>query len=357
MTFSSPDRIERPGTLDSDLSSDHSTDLSSDLSPRLAAELASSDLFRHGFTEAEKLAPDQRWSRYDEPGVLTGPEPVPDWVITDDGAIDTEFGILKSGKEADVFLVERSLSSTSAALRQAQEAQWVQAQEAQWAQAQEAQWAQNAQGSHDGPGAEVPVTPRSTVLAAKRYRPLDNRQFRRDTSYTESRRVRNSRDRRAIAKGTKHGRAVQSTQWAAAEFATLCDLWSIGVPVPYPIQLDGDEILMEFITTADGAGAPRLAQLRPDHDQLVNYWEQLYRAMAVLAGRQQTHGDLSAYNLLAEDDRLVIIDLPQVVDIVGNPHGMDFLARDCRNVCAWFTARGLELDADKVLAELISYAW
>jgi RIO kinase 1 len=114
---------------------------------------------------------------------------------------------------------------------------------------------------------------------------------------------------------------------------------------------------MEYIRTADGETAPRLAQTRPDPDRLRAYWEQLHQAMAVLAGRQQTHGDLSPYNMLAADDRLVIIDLPQVVDVVGNPNGMDFLARDCRNVCSWFTARGLELDADQLLAELISYAW
>jgi RIO kinase 1 len=160
-----------------------------------------------------------------------------------------------------------------------------------------------------------------------------------------------------MTKHTRHGRSVEAGQWAGAEFGVLCDLWEAGLPVPYPVQLDGTEILMEFITVADGSGAPRLAQTRPDHDRLREYWEQLHQAMAVLAGRQQTHGDLSAYNLLAADDRLVIIDLPQVTDIVGNPHGMEFLARDCRNVCSWFSNRGLELDADELLAELTSYAW
>ena len=269
------------------------------------------DPFSFAFQPVE-LEPGERWSTYDDPGIVTGPEPVPDWVITDAGAIESDLGTLKSGKEADVFLVER----------------------------------------------QTALEPRRTsVMAAKRYRTGDHRQFQRSTDYTESRRMRNSRDRRAIAKGSRHGRAVQDVQWAAAEFATLADLWSAGLPVPYPVQLDGNEILMEFITTADGNGAPRLAQVRPDPDQLRDYWDQLHRAMAVLAGRQQAHGDLSPYNLLAEDDRLVIIDLPQVVDIVGNPNGMEFLARDCRNVCSWFTARGLELDAEDLLAELTSYAW
>ena len=269
-------------------------------------------VFDFAFEALDDIGPGQRWSRYDDPGIPIGPEPVPDWVITDQ-AIDTELGILKTGKEADVYLIERSLPP----------------------------------GQGD----------RAVVMAAKRYRSPDQRQFHRDTSYTESRRTRNSRDRRAMVKHTRHGRSVEAGQWAAAEFGVLCDLWQAGVPVPYPVQLDGTEILMEFITTADGSGAPRLAQTRPGPDLLDSYWEQLHQAMRVLAGRQQAHGDLSAYNILVAGDRLVIIDLPQVTDIVGNPHGMDFLARDCRNVCDWFSRRGLELDADDLLAELISYAW
>ena len=279
---------------------------------------APADVFAFAFEDlGDHLDPDQRWSRYDDPGIPIGPEPVPDWVITDQ-AIDTELGILKTGKEADVYLIERAVPD---ALRRAQ-------------------------------GSPEPV-----VMAAKRYRSPEQRQFHRDTSYTESRRTRNSRDRRAMAKHTSHGRSVEAGQWAGAEFGTLCDLWLAGVPVPYPVQLDDNEILMEFITTSDGSGAPRLAQTRPEPDLLAIYWEQLHEAMRVLAARQQAHGDLSAYNILVAEERLVIIDLPQVTDIVGNPHGMDFLARDCRNVCDWFSRRGLALDADDLLAELVSYAW
>lgn len=266
-------------------------------------------LFDFEFVETDELVDGQRWSRYDEAGVLTGPEPVPDWVITDSAAIDTELGILKTGKEADVFLLERATERAS------------------------------------------------TKLAAKRYRDADHRQFHRDTGYTESRRTRNSRDRRAMAKHTAHGRAVQAGQWASAEFATLCSMWEAGLPVPYPIQLDEAEIVMELILDTEGEVAPRLARTRPTPQLLRTYWDQLHQAMVVLAGRQLTHGDLSPFNLLATGERLVIIDVPQVVDIVGNPNGMDFLARDCRNVCSWFGARGLDLDADALLAELTSYAW
>ena len=96
---------------------------------------------------------------------------------------------------------------------------------------------------------------------------------------------------------------------------------------------------MEWITV-DGETAPRLAQTRPDPALLWVYFEQLREAVATMAQAGLVHGDLSAYNILAAGDRLVIIDLPQVVDLVGNPQGMDFLLRDLANVCGWFRSRG-----------------
>ena len=257
----------------------------------------------------DDLGPGQRWSTWDDIGITAGPEPWPDWVITESAAVDTELGILKTGKEADVFLLERATAD------------------------------------------------RSVVLAAKRYRSTQHRLFHRDAGYTEGRSMRNSRDRRAAAKGTRHGRTVQAGQWALAEFGYLADLWSAGLPVPYPVQLDDVEILMEFITLADGSGAPRLAQTRPDRALLETYWEQLTEAMRAMAARGLTHGDLSAFNLLATEDRIVLIDLPQAVDIVSNPQGMDYLARDCRNVAAWFSARGLDVDGEELLGDLVAYAW
>jgi RIO kinase 1 len=261
------------------------------------------------FVEQPELGAGQRWSTWDDIGVLAGPEPWPDWLVTADAAVDTELGILKTGKEADVFLLERATED------------------------------------------------RAVVLAAKRYRSHDQRMFHRDSGYTEGRKLRNTRDRRAMAKGTSWGRTVQAGQWAKAEFEYLSQFWSAGLPVPYPVQLDGTEILMELVTLQDGSSAPRLAQTRPDRALLEVYWEQLRQAMTVLAGSGLAHGDLSAFNLLATEDRIVMIDVPQVVDVVGNPQGIDFLARDCRNVCSWFTARGLQLDADALLGELVAHAW
>jgi RIO kinase 1 len=234
-----------------------------------------------------------RWSTWD--GATHGPRPRPSWVITEHGAVDTELGVLKSGKEADVHLVERA----------------------------------------------VPDTSRRVLLAAKRYRTADHRMFHRDAAYMEGRRVRRSRETRAMARRTAFGRDLLSGQWAAAEFDALARLWADGVAVPYPVQLAGTELLLEFVGDPDGTAAPRLAQLRPDPDQLADLWRQLVDALRGLARRGLTHGDLSAYNLLVHADRLVLIDLPQVVDVVGNPQGPTFLARDVAQVAEWFAARGL----------------
>ena len=103
----------------------------------------------------------------------------------------------------------------------------------------------------------------------------------------------------------------------------------------------GTELLLEFVGSDDGTAAPRLAQLRPGRDELSDLWHQLVDALLGLARHGLTHGDLSAYNLLVHDGRLVLIDLPQVVDVIGNPQGPEFLARDVRRVGEWFTARGL----------------
>lgn len=254
---------------------------------------------------------DQRWSTWHsvEP-LCRGPEPRPAWVVTSQAAVDTELGILKTGKEADVFLLERA-------------------------------------EPEGGP---------SVVMAAKRYRGEEHRTFHRSASYTEGRRTRNSRDTRALAKKTAHGRAVAAGQWALSEWESLKRLWTLGLPVPYPVQIDGTELLMEWITH-DGDSAPRLAQTRPARDLLECYFEQVRDALAELARHGIVHGDLSAYNMLAAGERLVIIDLPQVVDLVGNPAGPDFLLRDCTNVCTWFRARGLEVDEHDLFGELLVHAF
>ncbi|WP_431946955.1 serine protein kinase RIO [Micromonospora marina] len=248
--------------------------------------------------DAEPEAEDS-WSSWDQ--AVHGPEPHPDWLVTELAARDTELGVLKTGKEADVHLVRRA----------------------------------------------VPGTDRSCLLAVKRYRDAQHRLFHRDAGYLEGRRVRRSREMRAMTGRTAFGRQMIAGQWAAAEFAALSQLWEIGaasgrIAVPYPVQLLGTELMLEFVGDAEaGEAAPRLAQTRPDDEGLRDLWDQLVEALTVLARAGYAHGDLSPYNLLVHAGRLVMIDLPQVVDVVANPQGADFLARDVRVVAAWFTARGM----------------
>lgn len=268
-------------------------------------------------TNADTDAPPagDRWSTWDD--AFHGPEPHPDWLVTELAAVDTELGVLKTGKEADVHLLRRG----------------------------------------------IPNTDRECVLAVKRYRGTDHRLFHRDAGYLEGRRMRRSRENRAMAGRTGFGRQVIAGQWASAEFAALSRLWEINaahaaatrragviapepVTVPYPVQLLGTELMLEFIgDPVTGEAAPRLAQLRPGPGPLADLWAQLVDAMVVLARAGLAHGDLSAYNLLVRDGRLVLIDLPQIVDVVANPQGGDFLARDVRNVSTWFASRGLPADA------------
>ena len=252
-----------------------------------------------------------RWSTWGDSE--QGPHPRPDWLVTDLAAADSELGVLKTGKEADVHLIERA----------------------------------------------VPDTDRECLLAAKRYRSNEHRMFHRDAGYLEGRRMRRSREMRAMANRTAFGRNLIAEQWAVAEFAALSRLWLVGAPVPYPVQRSGTELLMEYLCDEEGTAAPRLAELRPDGDELVDLWHQLTGTLELLAGQGLTHGDLSAYNLLVHNGQVMLIDLPQIVDVVANPRGLEFLARDVANVADWFRARGLPdryADTEALVAELVTAA-
>jgi len=257
------------------------------------------------FDATDGLPEGDRWSTWDQCiPTQRGPRPHPDWLVTELAAVDTELGILKTGKEADVFLIRRGVP----------------------------------QG-------------RSCLLAAKRYRDAGHRMFHRDSGYLEGRRTRETRTNRAMENRTAFGRQAIAGQWAQAEFNALARLYAAGVPVPYPAQILGTELLLEFIGSADGIAAPRLAETRPGPAELTGLWDQLTEALVALARDGLAHGDLSAYNLLVHDGRLVMIDLPQVVDVIANPRGAFYLTRDADNVRRWFAAHGLA-DAGPDPAEL-----
>jgi RIO kinase 1 len=247
------------------------------------------------FGATDGLPEGDRWSTWDQSiPTQRGPRPHPDWLVTELAAVDTELGILKTGKEADVFLFRRGV-----------------------------------------PGG------RSCLLAAKRYRDAGHRMFHRDSGYLEGRRTRESRVNRAVASRTAFGRQAIAGQWAQAEFGALARLYAAGMPVPYPAQILDTELLLEFIGSADGTAAPRLAETRPGPTELAGLWDQLVEALVALARDGLAHGDLSAYNLLVHEGRLVMIDLPQVVDVIANPRGVSYLTRDAENIGRWFAAHSL----------------
>jgi RIO kinase 1 len=228
-----------------------------------------------------------------------GPEPRPAWLVVDD-AVATDLGTLKSGKEADVHVVRWTAVDPSS-------------------------------------------RPGECLLAVKVYRPGG----RHHASYRAG--------REALGRFTR----LAAGGWAALEHALLAHLWSAGVRVPYPVSRTGDELVMELIGDPDtGVAAPRLASHRPvDRDEVADLWAQARALVVGFTEAGVAHGDLSPYNVLVHHGRLVAIDVPQAVDLVANPLGLEILHRDCANLARWFRRRGLsdaDADPEDLFAEALS---
>ncbi|RYX92642.1 MAG: serine protein kinase RIO [Comamonadaceae bacterium] len=205
-------------------------------------------------------------------------------ILMAEGLIDTVVRQLKSGKEADVYVV-RSGEET---------------------------------------------------FAAKIYKEAQNRSFRQAVDYTENRKVRNSRQARAMSKRTAYGRQQQEAAWQSAEVDALYRLAGAGVRVPRPINFHEGVLLMELVADAAGDAAPRLndldfteADARQHHVTLIGEVVRMLCAGVI-------HGDLSEFNILLAGDGPVIIDLPQAVDAAGNNHAPRMLLRDVDNLRSFF---------------------
>lgn len=247
--------------------------------------------------------------------------PAPSHLILEDYRSDTELGMLKAGKEAEVWVLERT--------------------------------------ANDG---------RTCLLADKRYIPPEQRAFKADIAYRAHRRSDGlARDRggalRARAGGrarqlamdqrTAYGRKELHKQWVSTEFAMLQRLWDAGAPVPYAIATDGASIVMEYIGDHDGA-APRLAQLRTERNEMATLAEQARDALLGFARAGIVHADLSAYNVLVWRERTVVIDLPQAVPFLGNTAATEFLHRDCVNLFGWFARKGVDIDPEEVFVDALN---
>lgn len=284
-----------------------------DASPDYIAARKSADEFQYIVKRPKPRwdddVPDPEATTYT--GATHGPDPVPAWVITSDDARQFDLGVLKSGKEADVVMVERSHADAV------------------------------------------------NLLAAKRYRSTRHRNFRNDAMYRVGKEPLDGRMARAMNKKTSFGMEARAGMWAMQEFETLCWLYEEGLPVPYPVQQAGTELMLEFIGDDEGA-APRLVEVRSKKEALAPLCDQAVALLRRLAELKLAHADLSPYNVLVWDERLWVIDMPQAASLTDNtraaqynPNALEFFHRDVVNLLGWFAKKGVAVDPEAVFGELV----
>jgi RIO kinase 1 len=171
---------------------------------------------------------------------------------------------------------------------------------------------------------------------AKVYKEADQRSFRQAVDYTENRKVKNTRQARAMAKGTRFGRQAQEAAWQSAEVDALYRLAAAGVRVPRPYGFLEGVLIMELVVDADGDAAPRLNDVSFTADEARAHHAALLREVVRMLCAGVVHGDLSEFNILLAADGPVVIDLPQAVDAAGNNHAKRMLLRDVANLDEFF---------------------
>jgi RIO kinase 1 len=171
---------------------------------------------------------------------------------------------------------------------------------------------------------------------AKIYKEADQRSFRQAVDYTENRKTKNTRQARAMAKGSKFGRQSQERAWQSAEVDALYRLAAAGVRVPRPYNFHEGVLLMELVTDAEGNAAPRLNDVALTAEEARDFHGRLIAEVVRMLCAGVIHGDLSEFNILAGADGPVIIDLPQAVDAAGNNHAATMLERDVGNLRDFF---------------------
>ncbi len=174
------------------------------------------------------------------------------------------------------------------------------------------------------------------IRCAKVYKEAHKRSFRQSSSYQEGRKVKNSRQARAMEKGSRYGRKMQEEVWQNAEVDALYRLSAAGVRVPQPHLCFEGVLLMELVTDAEGNPAPRLNDVALSEEQALEFHAGLLNQVVRMLCAGLIHGDLSEYNILVGGDGPVIIDLPQAVDAAGNNSAEQMLARDVANLANYF---------------------
>lgn len=204
-----------------------------------------------------------------------------------------------------------------------------------------------------GKEAAVYVVRCGTALrCAKVYKEANKRSFRQAAEYQEGRKTRNSRQARAMAKGSRYGRKETEEAWQNAEVAALFRLAGAGVRVPKPYDFLDGVLLMEMVADEYGEAAPRLNDVELDADQAREYHAFLIKQIVLMLCTGLVHGDLSEFNVLLGPQGPVIIDLPQAVDAAANNHAFTMLERDVNNMAQYFGRFAPELKATRYAKEM-----
>jgi RIO kinase 1 len=181
------------------------------------------------------------------------------------------------------------------------------------------------------------------IRCAKMYKEAGQRSFKQAAAYQEGRTVKNSRQARAMQKGSKYGRKMQEEVWQNAEVDALYKLADAGVRVPTPYICFEGVLLMDLVSTADGQVAPRLNDVSLSYAQALVYHEELIQQVVLMLCAGIIHGDLSEFNILLNEQGPVIIDLPQAINAAGNMGAAAMLYRDVDNLKTYFSQFAPEL--------------
>ena len=173
------------------------------------------------------------------------------------------------------------------------------------------------------------------VRCAKVYKDMAQRSFQQRVQYQEGRKVRGSREARAVGKASKYGRKQQEAAWKNTEVDALYQLRDAGVRVPEPYGYFHGVLVMELVTDADGFSAARLGEVELEPEQARQFHQTLVRQVVRMLCCGLIHGDLSPYNVLVGPDGPVVIDFPQVVSAGGNNAARSMLLRDVNNLTAY----------------------
>ncbi len=190
------------------------------------------------------------------------------------------------------------------------------------------------------------------IRCAKVYKEANQRGFHQAVHYTEGRKVKNSRQARAMEKGSRYGRKEQEAAWQHAEVDALYKLAATGVRVPHPYGFYEGVLLMELVSDENGEPAPRLNDLELTEEQAREFHAMLIRQVVLMLCAGIVHGDLSEFNILVDNQGPVIIDLPQAVDAAANNNASRMLERDVENLANYFGQFAPELQATQYGKEI-----